>query len=125
MPQNGHGSQPDNRGSNGSTLATRVRDRVAAAQRDQERRDGATRPRVGAKKKRIDLASTNPDLTPEVLALRSVFKDFGKLHQQYRERTGEGTSPELRAAATAFKKDPNFGALVVVAGFLEELELLQ
>jgi len=57
-------------------------------------------------------------------ALREVFRQLGDTHRAYRARTGQGGSPELRAAARAFKRAPSVQSLVAVAAFLDELGLL-
>jgi hypothetical protein len=110
------------------TLLALVRDKVVAAQSAHDRRAGATRPRIGRRGRppKVEAAPADTDPhTREVHALRSVFKHFGELYRQYRERTGERTPTALRAAATAFKQEPSLFTLVTVAGFLDELELLR
>lgn len=122
-------SVPRPEGSNGKgskSLTERIQARVHAAGRAQDRRDGASRPRVGRRSAAAKAAQPiDGGAGSEVTALKSVFRHMGKLHRQYRVRTGESTSPGLRAAAMAFKEQPTLVGLVVVAGFLEELELLQ
>jgi hypothetical protein len=115
-------NQPD------PALIELVRDRVAAAHRAQERRAGATRPRIGRRGRPARSEATPAPVdqhASELHALKSVFKQFGELHRQYRERTNEPTGSALRAAALAFKQEPSLFALVAVAGFLDDLELLR
>jgi hypothetical protein len=115
-------NQPD------PVLMELVRDRVAAAHRAQERRAGATRPRIGRRGRPPRIQATPENTDPrgrELHALKSVFKQFGELHRQYRERTNEPTGSALRAAALAFKQEPSLFALVTVAGFLDDLDLLR
>ncbi len=120
--------RPERSNGNGrGSLADRVRDRVVAVQRAQERRAGATRPKIGRKPRaeatpKPANASAQSD---EVTALQSVFREFGRLHRQYRERTGEHLSAPLRAAVIAFKQEPSMFSLLAVAGFLDDLELLE
>ena len=123
-------SASDN-GASGSTrsLADRVRERVLSADRAIERRDSARRPKVGrgSKRARSTASADQParePLTREVRALRSVFTDLGVVHRHYRKTTGESVTPELHAAAVAFKTAPSLNLLVPVAEFLDELDLL-
>lgn len=114
----------------GRPLVDRVRERVVRAGRAIERQDTARRPRVRRRteRRRSPAAPDSPPaepLTREVRALRSVFTDLGAAHRQYRRRTGESVSPELHAAAQAFKAAPSLVSLVPVAEFLDDLDLLE
>jgi hypothetical protein len=123
--QNGRAEQIPNQD---PSLTELVRDRVAAVYRAQERRAGATRPRIGRRGRppRTEATQANGDPhASELYALKSVFRQFGELHRQYRQRTNEPTGAALRAAALAFKQEPSLFALVAVASFLDELELLR
>lgn len=110
-------------------IIDRVRDRVEHVTRALERRDSASRPRL---RRRPPTDRITPEtvrasgvpLSREARALRSVFRDLGATHRQYRHRTGAPVSPVLRAAAMAFKQDPSLQSLAPVAGFLDELDLL-
>lgn len=109
-------------------LDQRVRDRVVVAEQALERRDGAVRPRVRRSRPRsaaVPESPAHPALSREVRALRSVFHEFGVAHRRYRRRTGQTVAPGLRAAAEAFKQNPSLDSLVPVAGFLEDLDLLE
>lgn len=123
------------------SLVERVEGQVLRANKALERRDGATRPKIRRRTKpRGPAASTNgqptngdtpaaaaipPEpLSRELRALRSVYHDLGARHRRYREETGENVAPALRAAVTAFKQEPSLITLVPVAGFLDELDLL-
>jgi len=123
-----HRQFPESNGG-GPSVTDLVEERLRDAHRKLERRDGATRPQIGRRAKgppatpRVDQDNAAP--SREVRALQSVYHDFGKLHRQYRARTGERTSPQLRAAALAFKQAPSLLALVAVAGFLHDLGLLE
>jgi hypothetical protein len=107
-------------------LVDRLRDRVVLAHETLERRDRAgpprthrrTRPRRGA------AGDARIPLSQEVRALRKVFVELGAVYHEYRRRTGAPVSVPLRTAATAFKDEPSLMALVPVAGFLDDLELL-
>jgi hypothetical protein len=112
------------------SLVDRVRDRVLRANRALERRDTATRPRirppsVQRRAKPSAETSRGTPLSRESRALRTVFRDLAVTHQRYRQRTGELVSPALRDAARAFKHEPSLLSLVPVAGFLDELKLLE
>jgi hypothetical protein len=109
----------------GRSLADRVQDRVTAAAHAQQRRDGAVRPliRPARKTKKVTGQAATPH-DREARALRAVFVDLGKRYRQYRERTGAPLSPAIRTAARAFKAEPSLLALVPVAGFLDDLALL-
>jgi hypothetical protein len=98
---------------------------VNAAAIAQQRRDGAARPliRPARKTKPANGEAASPR-DRETRALRAVFVDLGKRYRQYRERTGAPLSPAIRTAARAFKAEPSLVALVPVAGFLDELALL-
>ena len=116
------GTQPE------PSLTERVRERVLAAHRAQERRDGASQPRIRRRGRPARAPNPSDATDPharEVQALRTVFREFGAIHRQYLERTGEHTSSGLRAAATAFKQEPSLLSLTAVAGFLDDLELLR
>lgn len=121
--------RPAATGSQGS-LVDRVRDRVLRANRALERRDTASRPRVRPSSRRqrtkpaVGMTAGAP-LTRESRALRTVFRDLAVVHHRYRQRTGEPVSPALRDAARAFKQEPSLLSLVPVAGFLDDLQLLE
>lgn len=117
-------------GSAKKPLAERVRHRVSAVNRALERRDSAAQPKVkrsGTKKATTASADANGDVSSarELRALRSVFHDLGVTHRRYRQRTGETVAPALRSAAMAFRQEPSLTSLVPVAGFLEDLDLLE
>ena len=88
----------------GRPLVDRVRERVLKADRAIERQETARRPRLrrATQRRRSPAAADSPPaepLTREVRALRSVFTDLGAAHKQYRRRTGESVTPELRPAS--------------------------
>ena len=60
----------------------------------------------------------------EARSLRRVFTDLGDSYRNYRRRTGEPVSADIRAAAERFRKEPNVAALVSVAASLDRLEIL-
>ena len=123
MPKNGSNHEPLAGG--GRSLAERVQDRVNAAAHAQQRRDGAARPKIRpARKAKTGVGQPASPLDREARALRAVFVDMGKRYRQYRERTGAPLSPAIRTAARAFKAEPSLLALVPVAGFLDDLSLL-
>jgi hypothetical protein len=73
------------------------------------------------------MSSYDPDIFAqrERVVLRTVFRELGDVHRQYRTRTGNSGTPELRAAASAFKQSPSEASLLTVAGMLDDLKLLQ
>lgn len=106
------------------TMTDRVGRRVAAAVVSAERRAKAVRPKGGRrpttaaeqeKEKAVHLAAS----------LRTVFRELGDTHRQYRARTGNAGTAALREAAHAFKREPSMESLAAVAVFLDELGLLE
>jgi len=101
------------------TLADRVKQRVAEAGLALERTRRTRRPGSGRSSRPVP---PSPDL--ELASLRAVFRELGDTHRRYRTRTGQPGTPSLRAAAHAFKRTPTLAALVTVAAFFDELDLL-
>ena len=64
-------------------------------------------------------------MSREVRALRVVFREMGRTHRQYRQRTQTPISTDLRSAAIAFRQEPSLMSLVPVASFLDEMRLLE
>lgn len=62
--------------------------------------------------------------TPEVRALRRVFREMGRTQRTARRQSGQAPSPVVREAARAFRRDPSMSALVLVAASLDEVGLL-
>lgn len=60
--------------------------------------------------------------TDDIRALRRVFTDFGDSYRNYRRRTGEPVSAEVRDAAQRFRRDLDLVSLVSVAASLERLD---
>lgn len=108
----------------GQTLTDRVQERVNIATRALDRRSRAVSPKARPAKRTKASASGAAAPDRDVLVLREVFTDLGKRYRQYRLRTGAPISPAIRTAARAFKAEPSLRALVPVAGFLDELDLL-
>ncbi len=104
-----------------SSLPARVERRVLEAGAALRRRHHARRPRLGGRK-----AASIPPTSQAVdrASLGSVFRELGDAHRRYRQSTGNAGTPELRAAARAFKAQPTLPALITVAAFLDELGLL-
>jgi hypothetical protein len=108
------------------TLTDRVLAQVEAAQRAIVRRTNATRPKVRRGQARPDGAvSAGSEAGQEVESLQRVFRNLGVLYRRHRKRTGGPLVPGLRDAAYNFRAEPSLGSLVVVAAFLDELQLLQ
>jgi hypothetical protein len=53
-----------------------------------------------------------------------VFVDMGDSYRDYRRRTGEPVSAEVRGAADRFRKDLDVTSLVAVAASLDALDVL-
>jgi hypothetical protein len=53
-----------------------------------------------------------------------VFLELGDAHRRYRTSTGQSGTPELRAAAIAFKRAPSAQLLLPVASLLDDLNIL-
>jgi hypothetical protein len=107
------------------TLTDRVQAQVEAAQRAIVRRTNATRPKVRrgqARPAEAVLPGSEPGQETE--SLQRVFRNMGILYRRHRKRTGGPVVPGLRDAAYNFRAEPSLGSLVVVAAFLDELELL-
>ena len=110
-------------------LAERVQARVSEVGLALDQRARASRPRSKRPKApKTDLPpATTAHLPPtrEARSLRRVFNELAITHRQFRLRSGQHASPELRDAARVFKEAPSFPSLVLVAAFLEEDGLLE
>ena len=118
-------------------LAQRVQARVAEVGLALDQRARASRPRAKrAKPPKVEGKPTKTALlagsatqpaapTREASSLRRVFNELAITHRQFRLRSGQHASPELRDAARVFKEAPSFPSLVLVAAFLEEDGLLE
>jgi hypothetical protein len=118
-------------------LAQRVQARVAEVGLALDQRARASRPRSKrAKPSKSEArppktallagsATQPPAPTREASSLRRVFNELAITHRQFRLRSGQHASPELRDAARVFKEAPSFPSLVLVAAFLEEDGLLE
>jgi len=109
------------------TLTDRVSARVAEAGLSLEQRDKASR---GKRSRRSRAGTTlaptgTPDEVRAARSLRRVFTEMGDAYHSYRRRTGQPVLVPLREAAYAFKSDPSLTSLVTVAGFLDDLSLLE
>jgi hypothetical protein len=108
-------------------ITARVVERLAAAGLAFDRRNRASRPKVGRKKARPAAGAAQDGeaaQTRERACLRSVFRELGDAHRQYRIQTGKPGTPALREAAHAFKREPCVSSLIPVAAFLDELGIL-
>jgi hypothetical protein len=110
------------------TLTDRVLARVNDAGRSEDRRASAARPRAARRRAPADPLAAALTRTPaqvrEARSLRRVFEALGISYRQYRRKTGAPVSPAVRAAACRFRKELSMPSLVVVAGRLEELHIL-
>jgi hypothetical protein len=106
-------------------LADRMRARLRTARRAVDRRATATRPRLRQRPARpADPGSLNLDEVRERESLRQVFQELGISYRRYRSQVGGPVAPGLRDAAYNFRAEPSLASLVTVAGFLDELKLL-
>jgi hypothetical protein len=109
------------------SIVDRLSDRLSVARAAFDRRHNATPPnRRPSARVMPTMSPYDPDMiqTRERAVLRSVFRELGETHRQYRFRTGNHGTPELRAAAIAFKGAPSEVSLLPVATMLDELKLL-
>ena len=117
-------------------LAERVQARVVEVGLALDQRARASRPRAKRAKPpkteprpKTELLQApraqTPAPTREASSLRRVFNELAITHRQFRLRSGQHASPELRDAARVFKEAPSFPSLVLVAAFLEEDGLLE
>jgi len=60
----------------------------------------------------------------EFQSLKRVFRDLGASYRRYRRQTGNKAMPGLRDAAYNFRAEPSLASLVMVAGFLDRLDLM-
>ncbi len=111
-------------------ITERVAQRLAAAGQAFDRRNRASRPKASRKKTPSTLAQASAPgagdaaRSRERACLRSVFRELGEAHRQYRMQTGRPGTPALREAARAFKREPSVASLIPVAAFLDELGIL-
>jgi hypothetical protein len=114
----------------GPSLSDRVRQRVIAVSETllQQDRQRTTAPLRRAPRGRADAApllSSGGPGARELRALRLVFHELGALYRGHRQRTGEPVPAPLRSAARAFRQEPSLISLVPVAGFIDDLKLLE
>jgi hypothetical protein len=60
----------------------------------------------------------------EIQSLKRVFGDMGRAYRRYRSQAGGPVVPGLRDAAYSFRANPSLPALIGVAAFLDDLDLL-
>jgi len=107
------------------SLTDRIGSRVKVARRAVDRNATASRPRVKLRRARpADPGSPNMETIRETESLRRVFQDLGTSYRRYRSQIGGPVAPGLRDAAYTFRGDPSLASLITVAGFLDELDLL-
>lgn len=107
------------------TLQDRMLARVKAARSAADQRASASRPKVRRGQPRpANPGSPDMEETRETQSLKRVFRDLGVSYRRYRKQTGDPVVPGLRDAAYNFRADPSLASLITVAGFLDELELL-
>lgn len=102
-------------------LIDRVLARVREAGVAVDQRARATKPN---KSQRSVDSTRTPEEVRELRSLRWVFHDMGESYREYRRRTGARVAPAVRDAADRFKREQNVPALVMLAGCLDELEVL-
>jgi hypothetical protein len=108
------------------TLIDRMIARVKAARLAVDRHANATRMGVQRQQRAHPAFPHAPSLAEirESQSLRRVFRDLGVLYRRYRSQTGGQVAPGLRDAAYNFRAKPTLAALVAVAAFLDERDLL-
>ena len=57
-------------------------------------------------------------------SLKRVFQDLGMTYRRYHSQVGGPVTPGLRDANYKFRERPSFDSLVIVAGYLDGLKLL-
>ena len=115
MPDRASLSSQQGSGATDRSLLERVRGRVRTVTHAIQRRYKNSLAPVGDR----------APLSRELRALHFVYHTMGRTHRLYREKTGEQVSPQLKAAARAFTREPNIFSLVPVAGILDDLHLLK
>lgn len=107
-------------------IADRIALRLDRAGRAFDRRHGATRPkrRAAAAPPPVSLSASEAGDRRARACLRAVFLELGDAHRRYRTQTGQSGTPELRAAAIAFKRAPSTQSLLPVASLLDDLNIL-
>jgi hypothetical protein len=78
---------------------------------------------------RLDLEArsrkrSSPAELRETQSLNRVFREMGYAYRRYRSQTRKPVVPGLRDAAYSFRANPSLPALVGVAAFLDDLDLL-
>jgi hypothetical protein len=93
-----------------------------------DRRARATRPRATrhrpASGPSSAIGAPTPDELREARSLRRVFVDLGDSYREYRRRTGEPVSSDVRDAADRFRRERTLASLVSVAASLDQLDIL-
>ena len=100
------------------SLTDRVAERVMNARLAIE-----SRPQVRRSKSRAEESRSAAERR-EIQSLKRVFRDMGYAYRRYRSQTGGPVVPGLRDAAYSFRANPSLPALVGVAAFLDDLDLL-
>jgi hypothetical protein len=118
-----------NPGSSPSTLANRVKARVAEAEqlldtraRDAKGKQKHLRP-TSLKGPAASLTDSS-GVEREVRSLRMVYCEMRAIYRSYRRKTGETAVPELRSAVLAFNRGQSLTSLVHIATFLDDRKLL-
>ena len=123
-------SQPSPVGPHSAAVPQALSARVAACvseaglvlvRRDSLAADSRTLPPSDPLAARV---TRTPDQVREARALRRVFLQLGGRYDDYRARTGSPESPAVHDAASCFRRQLSFAALVAYAGRLEELEIV-
>jgi hypothetical protein len=109
------------------SLADRVAERVINARLALEaepklKRSSARRTRRASGTSLFE--SKNDAERRETQSLKQVFREMGDAYRRYRSQTGGPVVPGLRDAAYKFRAEPSLPALVAVAAYLDELDLL-
>ena len=100
------------------SLTDRVAERVMNARLAIESRPKTRRP-----SSQLQDSKSTPEQR-EIRSLKRVFRDMGYAYRRYRRQSGGPVVPGLRDAAYNFRQNPSLPALVGVAAFLDDLDLL-
>jgi hypothetical protein len=110
------------------SLNDRVMTRIHEAGLAVDQRDAATRPKP--RRRHSDArpheagVTRTPEQMREARSLRRVFLDMGDSYRDYRRRTGEPVSADVRGAADRFRQEQDVTSLVAVAATLDALDVL-
>jgi hypothetical protein len=124
-------NRPPRAGSESAEASQSLTDRVAervvnarlALEAEPNRRHSSSR-RTRPASDSSQFESKNDAELRETKSLKLVFREMGDAYRRYRSQTGGPVVPGLRDAAYKFRERPSLPALVAVAAYLDQLDLL-